>query len=191
MGLDMYLNCNHRELVEDVFAKRVEWGCESEGFDFHRRHGIICYWRKANMIHSWFVENVQYGEDDCKTYEVSLETLARLRDVCKEVLDGSKLVEGMVQNGTTFRDGKSEPIMEPGLVIEDSSTAEELLPTQSGLFFGSTGYDEWYYRDVEETFKTLGYILSKFEKDDEGNCPWDPTYGDTDWVVQFTYQASW
>ena len=30
----------------------------------------IGYWRKANQIHNWFVENVQGGEDDCKKYYV-------------------------------------------------------------------------------------------------------------------------
>ena len=25
----------------------------------------VGYWRKANQIHNWFVENVQDGEDDC------------------------------------------------------------------------------------------------------------------------------
>ena len=28
------------------------------------------YWRKANAIHRWFVENVQKGEDDCRDYYV-------------------------------------------------------------------------------------------------------------------------
>ena len=28
----------------------------------------VGYWRKANHIHKWFVDNVQNGEDDCKEY---------------------------------------------------------------------------------------------------------------------------
>ena len=31
----------------------------------------IIQWRKANQIHSWFVENVQSGKDDCGMYYVS------------------------------------------------------------------------------------------------------------------------
>lgn len=26
----------------------------------------VGYWRKANAIHGWFVDNVQKGNDDCK-----------------------------------------------------------------------------------------------------------------------------
>lgn len=38
------------------------------------------------MIHHWFVENVQDGYDDCKTYEVSDTQLLELIDTCKDVL---------------------------------------------------------------------------------------------------------
>lgn len=40
-------------------------------------------------------------------------------------------------------------------VLADHSLAGELLPTQPGFFFGSTNYDEWYYRDVENVMKQL------------------------------------
>lgn len=45
----------------------------------------VAYWRKANHIHNWFVENVQDGEDDCGIYEVSKEQLEDLLNVCKLV----------------------------------------------------------------------------------------------------------
>lgn len=48
-------------------------------------------------------------------------------------------------------------------VLADHSLAEKLLPTQSGFFFGSTVYDEWYFKDVE-------YVLEKFTEYLEG---WD------------------
>ena len=41
-----------------------------------------------------------------------------------------------------------------------------LLPTQSGFFFGSTDYNEWYYYDVRETKKQLKKVLKSL-KDDE------------------------
>lgn len=34
-------------------------------------------------------------------------------------------------------------------VLKDHSKAEELLPTMSGFFFGSTEYDDYYFDDVE------------------------------------------
>lgn len=38
-------------------------------------------------------------------------------------------------------------------VLSDHSKAEELLPTMSGFFFGSTDYDEYYFDDVEQVLK--------------------------------------
>jgi hypothetical protein len=48
-------------------------------------------------------------------------------------------------------------------VLADHSLAEKLLPTQAGFFFGSTDYNEWYFKDVE-------YVLEQFTKYLEG---WD------------------
>ena len=36
------------------------------------------YWRKANQIHKWFVDNIQNGVDDCGEYYVSKENLEAL-----------------------------------------------------------------------------------------------------------------
>lgn len=38
-------------------------------------------------------------------------------------------------------------------VLSDHSKAEELLPTISGFFFGSTDYNEYYFEDVEQVLK--------------------------------------
>lgn len=42
----------------------------------------VGYWRKANQIHKWFVDNVQDGNDDCKSYYVSTEDLEKLLNIC-------------------------------------------------------------------------------------------------------------
>lgn len=68
MGLDMYLTkriwvgSDERAKatitgVEGVKADRVKFIMEDAG-----------YWRKANAIHRWFVDNVQHGDDDCREY---------------------------------------------------------------------------------------------------------------------------
>lgn len=59
----------------------------------------------------------------------------------------------------------------------DHDKAEDLLPSASGFFFGSTEYDEWYFQGIEETIEMLDRILAnpRFEFDS-----WD-----------FQYQASW
>lgn len=45
-------------------------------------------------------------------------------------------------------------------VLADHSKASELLPSQVGFFFGSTDYDEWYFKDLESTKEELERILS-------------------------------
>lgn len=131
------------------------------------------YWRKANAIHQWFVEHVQDGEDDCKEYHVSTEKLKTLLAVVKRVLAASELVDGTVANGYTFDgDGKRLPITEPGKVVKDPSTAQRLLPTQEGFFFGNTEYDQWYVEDLELTKQ----ILEEALQDPDGD---------------YNYRASW
>ena len=49
----------------------------------------IGYWRKANFIHNWFVNNVQQGKDDFNEYPVSKVQLTELYKLCQGVLDGS------------------------------------------------------------------------------------------------------
>jgi hypothetical protein len=120
----------------------------------------VGYWRKANQIHNWFVENIQDGVDDCCYHrEVTEEDLMELLDVCKRVLDGCELVVGEVCNGYKYEDGIRVPIMEIGKYVKDSSVAEELLPSTSGFFFGNTEYNEWYVEDIEDTIHILQKVL--------------------------------
>lgn len=60
-------------------------------------------------------------------------------------------------------------------VTADHSRADELLPTEGGLFFGTTDYDEYYFHDLEYTTRRLSELVPMME-------------GNNDWAV---YQASW
>lgn len=120
----------------------------------------VAYWRKVNSIHRWFVDKVQNGIDDCEYHnEVTREILEELLDACEKVLNASELVAGPVINGYTFKDGIEIPNIEDGMYISNTEVARELLPTTSGFFFGSTDYDEWYYRDIEYTVDVIKSIL--------------------------------
>jgi hypothetical protein len=63
MGLDMCLSKVNGWKFELVESEVIE---------------EVMYWRKANQIHKWFVDNVQDGVDDCKEYWVSEEKLQEL-----------------------------------------------------------------------------------------------------------------
>lgn len=61
-------------------------------------------------------------------------------------------------------------------IIADPKKAEELLPTRSGFFFGSTEYDEWYMGQLQFTADRLEKVLN------------DPAFGKG---TDFYYQSSW
>lgn len=115
----------------------------------------ICYWRKANQIHAWMVKNVQDGKDDCREYDVSEKKLAELVGLCKQVIAASKLKKGKIKNGQKLEGGKWVDIMIDGKYIVDPSVAKDLLPVQSGFFFGGVEYDEYYLEDLKHTVKML------------------------------------
>ena len=183
MGLDMYLHTNSKRVCEEVNDQADEWER-----DFQTPRGIVIQWRKANAIHKWFVDNVQGGKDDCGTYEVEISQLARLHDACKEVLESTRLVE----SGTYEEfDLKTRQIVQKPLqVLEDDSKARELLPTQSGFFFGGTEYDQWYWMDLVMTKEKLDKLMENLVPSDK--CTWAVVHKDEpDWYVEFRYSSSW
>lgn len=111
------------------------------------------YWRKANHIHSWFVSNIQRGNDNCAIYYVPEEKLRDLMYLCDRVIDASELVDGMVQVSTEYSKEHPKGIAksEPGKVIKDATVAADLLPVCEGFFFGSQEYDEDYLQAVIDT----------------------------------------
>lgn len=110
----------------------------------------VGYWRKANQVHNWFVQNVQGGEDECRPHDVSREQLKTLSDLCQRVLDDSELEESEVYAGTRY--------------VAEVSVAENLLPAESGFFFGGTDYDEWYLNDLRETVAQVESALQMPEE---------------------------
>lgn len=95
MGLDMYLT---REVfVGGQFEHRGIKGVidlyDKEGNKFPINVSKldsfveqVAYWRKANAIHRWFVEEVQDGEDDCGKYIVTADQLSALLSDVEYVL---------------------------------------------------------------------------------------------------------
>ena len=185
MGLDMYLTVNSKRVKKQAWKFMDEFNRE-----FHKNDGVAIYWRKANHIHKWFVDNVQYGEDDCHLYEVEVSKLMELSETCGKVLEASELENGKVYCGTRISNGKAEDIYEDGKVIVDATTASELLPTTNGFFFGGTGYDQWYLDDVRITKEAIDAMLKDLVQDEK--YPWVWFHKDEpDWHVEFTYRSSW
>lgn len=141
----------------------------------------VGYWRKANAIHRWFVDNVQGGVDECQHSYVDSEQLEELRDIVKQLLEGIKTVDGDVSNGTTYYgDGRIEHHTTPGRIVTNPELCDKLLPTQDGCFFGGTGYDEWYIQGLELTKEILDRVLKEHAEDSEKGRWYD-----------YEYHASW
>lgn len=139
MGLDMYLMrksaINTGEWVKPEFRDEITIKRGGKDVDTRRVRYVeeeVGYWRKANAIHRWFVENVQNGEDDCKIYPVTVDDLAVLRNLCQDVLES-----------------------------KDREKAERELPTQPGFFFGNTEYEADYTEDLKRTIEIVDRILEE------------------------------
>ena len=82
--------------------------------------------------------------DDCTPIHISMHLLTSLRDDCLEVIKGGE------------------------------EKAWELLPPESGFFFGSNTIDEWYWQDIKDTIEKLNTALEQSVDD-----------------AMFEYVASW
>jgi len=141
MGLDMYLYrkswVDSSEWVKPEHRTEIKITTGGKEVDTSKIRYIVeevGYWRKANAIHKWFVDNVQGGEDDCGEYTVTHEQLEKLKSVCEAVLKD----------------------LEKGEV----TLAESELPTQTGFFFGDTDYGQYYKADLKDTIEICDRALS-------------------------------
>lgn len=158
MGLDMYLylrksvytseysnpeNCVYPNELQE-FVKEIQersFKAIETNTDYH-----VGYWRKANAIHNWIVENcTEDGEDNCRPIYMDENKVKELIDICDQVL-------------------------------KDHNKAKELLPTQSGFFFGCVDYDEWYFKDVEYTKHIFERVLEVYKKFYEENNNYNINY---------------
>lgn len=169
MGLDMYLEIRkneYRSRYHKDKGSRLKLEYPKDITEFipnltdltisRKTNYEVGYWRKANHIHNWFIQNCadrdECGDpiDDCRPIEITVDKLEELLESCKKVL-------------------------------ADHSLASSLLPTQSGFFFGPTDYDEYYFKDIEDTIEIIEPVL-KFAKH---------KLEIKDYVWEVYYQASW
>lgn len=103
--------------------------------------GELVYWRKANMIRQWIVDHTNYPENgDCLFHELSREQIEALLSDCKKVYEA-----------------------------QDDKLSAEIIPTNSGYYFGNTEYDEYYYEDIRYTIEKLEELLEDWDEITENN----------------------
>ena len=147
MGLDMYLTATEyvsrtgrdprglsydtpkRNALFDTLADRHKGWVDEDGYQGISISYPVGYWRKANAVHNWFVQNVQDGRDECQKSWVSTQNLRDLREACTGVVNSN--------------------------YSDVPSVAKEVgLAPLAGFFFGGTEYDEWYFKDLHHTVET-------------------------------------
>ena len=127
----------------------------------------ICYWRKCNAIHRWFVENVQEGEDDCGTYYVGRDQLKELLTTCEEIWEF--YLENKNNHGQPNEEAKQFALVG--------------LPNGEGFFFGNQSYDKDYFEwQIQPTIEMLKPIVGNYGTVDGSESLL---------LQQFEYQASW
>jgi len=151
MGLDMYLTAKRylwsdkdKEIAKDINdAVGVE--CDPEkrfvGSSLMVKEVSIdaMYWRKANAIHGWFVENCQGGKDECQETYVDRAKLVELRDLCKAVVEhpdvnitGLEPTEGFFFGSTEKDDWYLQDLKN---TVEGITNALESLPENQYEFY--------------------------------------------------------
>ena len=100
MGLDMTL-LRKTYIKGENYNITVERN-ESEGSHVNPKRIFyiveeIHYWRKANQIHNWFVNNLPEGVENCYPNHVERCNLEQLLQECKRVLENKELAEEMME----------------------------------------------------------------------------------------------
>ena len=208
MGLDMYVTIRHKDTQSKLDAyeawenkysyeeyerltdeQKEEYRNSEPEYDEDMYGKQLMYWRKANMIHNWFVQNCQGGVDDCERYVITVADLIKLKELCEKILTMTEMRKDMRYPSFGAREKEEVDILY--LTDEGVKFASEHLPTCSGFFFGLTEYDDCYVWDVEDTVKQINDTL------DTLNCEYgfalncDLVTGEYkgDYIIE--YRASW
>jgi hypothetical protein len=116
MGLDMYLSAKkylstYFDATDGIKINAIN---DMFGIDGNDEYGVkeitfrAAYWRKANAIHQWFVDNVQLGTDDCDEYGVTREKLQELMELCERIIASPREGEELLPTQGGFFFGSTE-----------------------------------------------------------------------------------
>ena len=113
MGLDMYLTAERyiwssEKPISDEVANLLGLQLDGERMRVNSVEAEAMYWRKANAIHKWFVENIQGGEDNCQRYYVEREQLVELRDLCAKLCTQREMAEETLPTADGFFFGPTD-----------------------------------------------------------------------------------
>lgn len=130
MGLDMFLRRKKYISEKDRHKLKIS-GIQVDAEKVCYIEEEVMYWRKADAVHDWFVDNCQEGVDDCRTAMVSKKQLKELYDICYQILNEKNKEK-------------------------QQTLIEELLSVQEGCALGE---NEYFFEYVKETYEILAKVL--------------------------------
>ena len=142
-------NYEHRKVVGSI---DIRIGKRDLNIELNKVRDItlhVGYWRKANSIHDWFVENIADGVDNCEKVYVSHSKLLELKAACISTLETLKTCTKKVETRKDFQDKPFE------CTSYDTSGVDMELNPLAGFFFGSTEVDDWFVQDLEDTIEIV------------------------------------
>ena len=145
MGLDQYLYANKN-------IGSAEWRGAEENKQFSEVLNAMDATRmieKADFPHASISIEVAYWRKANQIHGWFVKNVQDGDDDCREYY--------------VDRDRVRELLATCQAVMQDRSKAETLLPPTRGFFFGSDGFDEWYWKDIENTIDMLSYVLDNVD----------------------------
>lgn len=121
MGLDMYMflkKSEYKSTYEQEYYKGL-YPEEMKQFEeeIAKRNFVsvdyevscqVAYWRKANAIHKWIVDNCADGRDECQEIYMPIDKLIELKDTCGDVLENHSLAKDLLPTCEGFFFGGQE-----------------------------------------------------------------------------------
>ena len=156
MGLDMYLY--NKTYVQ-------QWSFESDDEKHHvtvKKGGKVLRHIKPSRV-SYVIEQIGCWRKSNQIHQWFVQNVQDGVDDCKEYY-------------VTIEQLK-ELMVECNKVIKEPTKGGEILPTQTGFFFGGTDYDEWYIDDLKDTVKIIEGIFADEKK--------------YNFMGSYYYRASW
>ena len=93
MGLDMYLKLGEYHTISKDGKSIGEMGNIPLDWDEYDCSNLVevlrnvCYWRKENAVHKFFVDKLADGKDDCSLLPCPKDVLRELRERCYKILN--------------------------------------------------------------------------------------------------------
>jgi hypothetical protein len=127
MGLDMYLKADRHlskydEEDTDIATTIGALTVKNPTYRVTSVSVMVMQWRKANAIHNWFVKNVQFGNDNCATYNVCIDDLEQFYKICCRVLQNETLAQELLPPVEGFFFGSQN--IDPAYLADLEETVE-------------------------------------------------------------------